>query len=113
MAVSERPGTEAGGPSPKPAWLEKIKQYSVVVVLSFAVSLIVAGADAAKKIHDALEVFGLAHSEALDLADRTAKSDFSDELVRTVSRRCRISLMRWSSSPAASLLNANTSSSEG
>src|SRR6266850_78272 len=87
MTADERQDKKSKKALLRPAWLEKVRHYSMVVAISFAVSVIVAGAEAVTKFHEALQVFGLARSEALDLAESTTKSNFSDRLVRVVYTR--------------------------
>lgn len=66
----------------EPSWLKSLKSNWAIIVVSVVLSVIVTGADAAKKIRDGLEAFGFAKSEALELAESTAKSNFSDNLAR-------------------------------
>jgi hypothetical protein len=67
---------------PEPRWLASLKNNWAVVVASVVLSLLVTGADAAKKIRDGLEAIGWTKSEAFELAESTAKSNFSDNLAR-------------------------------
>jgi hypothetical protein len=87
MTANEHQNKKSKKSPVRPPWLEKVRQYSVVVAISLAVSVIVAGSEAVTKFHDALQVFGFVRSEALDLANSTAKSNFSDRLVRVAYTR--------------------------
>lgn len=87
MTFYDPPSRKTGAPPSPSSWLEKLRHYSIVVAISFAVSVVVAGADAAKKIHETLQLFGFARLEALELAESTAKSNFSDRLVRAALMR--------------------------
>ena len=62
--------------------MTSLKSNWVVVVVSVLLSVVVAGADAAKKVRESLEAFGFAKSGELQLAEDTAKSNFSDNLTR-------------------------------